>query len=292
MQQRAQFHVYDQVLFIKFQVMKKYLHLQRLTLVLLTISIMFGFVSCDKEPVDERPELPPLESLVMDFSDFNQQPGEMKGTAVTVENFTTAYVSVMFWNLASVATVALPAAAYAHALQQDPEYLGDHTWEWAFDFELQQVSYTATLKGARINNEEFSMEMVIALSEAPEAGVKWFDGVVRYDHTQAAWNLYGEGGVKILEAVWNKDYETEAGDLTYTYVKPGQDETGSYIMYSYTPGAVYDASFTSSLSGGEAMIQWNITTLEGRIMDEVHFGDSEWHCWDSADNGLADRVCE
>ena len=83
--------------------MKKYSHLQSLMALLLTISLMFGSVSCDKETVDERPELPPLESLVMDFSDFSQQPGEMKGTAVTVENFTTAYMSVMFWNLASVA---------------------------------------------------------------------------------------------------------------------------------------------------------------------------------------------
>jgi hypothetical protein len=135
------------------------------------------------------------------------------------------------------------------------------------------------------------MEMVIASSAAPEQGMKWFDGVVRYDHTHASWNLFGEGGIKMLEAEWNKDFETEAGDLTYTYVQPAQDETGSYIMFSYMPDAVYDASYTISLANGETLVEWNTTTLEGRIKDLDAFGDSEWHCWDSSANGLADMIC-
>ena len=272
--------------------MKKHVEMKQLSAIILALTLMITFASCDKEPVDERPELPPLESLVMDFSDFSQPPAGAKGTAETYENFVQAYVTVGFWSAASLTTVAVPAAAYGYALQQDPEYLGDHTWEWSFDFDMQGVTFDVVLTGARINNEEFSMEMVIYSSLNPEQGMKWFDGVVRYDHTHADWNLYGEGGIKMLEAEWNKDYETEAGDLTYTYVKPDQEETGSYIMYSYMPEEVYDASFIISLSTGTTMIEWNTETLEGRIQNESSFGDSEWHCWDSAANGLADKVCE
>jgi hypothetical protein len=281
----------SQVLFTKIRAMKRYLNVQRLVAVVLSVSMLYAITSCDKEPVSERPELPPLESLVMDFSDFSQQPGGVKDTEVTYENFLHAYFSVVFWNIASVTTLAVPIAAYTHAFQQEPEYLGDHTWEWSFEFSLGSGSYTATLTGVRINNEEFSMEMVIASSAAPEQGMKWFDGVVRYDHTHASWNLFGEGGVKMLEAEWNKDFETEAGDLTYTYVEPDREETGSYIMVSYMPDAVYDASYTISLANGETLIEWNTTTLEGRVKDLAAFGDSEWHCWDSAANGLADMIC-
>jgi hypothetical protein len=272
--------------------MKDYLSWKKITGMVMLASMMLFSISCDKEPVGDRPDLPPMESLVMDFSAFDQQPGGVKSSAFTYENFLHAYFSVVFWNVASTATLAVPVAAYAHALNQDAVYLGENTWEWSFDFSLQGVSYEAKLTGARLNNEEFSMEMVISMSGSPGASMKWFDGVVRYDHTHASWNLYGEQGVRLLEAEWNKDYESDASDLTYTYVEPGQEETGSFISYARVPGEVYDASYTISLSGGEVLIEWNTTTLEGRVKDSTGFGDNEWHCWDSKANGYADMVCE
>jgi hypothetical protein len=273
-------------------VMKRSLNINRLTTIILSAVLMATVVSCDKEPVNERPVLPPLESMVMDFSDFSQQPGGMKGTLATYENFFYAYFSVIFWNATSTMTMAVPVAAYIHALDQEPEYLGDHIWEWSYGFSYQSMTFEATLTAKRISNEEFSMEMVIASTEAPEQGIRWFDGVVRYDHTHALWNLYNESGTRLLEAEWNKNYETEAGDLTYTFVQPDQEESGSYIRYAYDPAGVYDASFTLSLSAGQTWIEWNTETLEGHIKSEAQFGDSEWHCWDSAANGLADKECE
>ena len=258
----------------------------------LLVSLVLSFTACDKEPVDERPKLPPMESLQMDFSDFQDGPGASKGTALTYGNFTHSYLSVLFWNITSSITMTLPLAAYGHALQQEAVYMGDYSWEWSFDFNFESLNYTATLTGSRISNEEFSMEMVVALTATPEQGLKWFDGVVRYDHTHALWTFYKEGSVEVLEAEWNKNFETEEGDLKYTYVEADQEETGSYIMYQYLPEQLYDAAFTISLLAGTTKIEWNITTLEGRVNDPVKFGDSNWHCWDSKANGLADKVCD
>jgi hypothetical protein len=272
--------------------MKKLMNFRTFVSVSLSLALLFAGISCDREPTEERPDLPPVESLVMDFSDFSQQPGGQKSTDATYENFLHAYLSVLFWNAATTVTLALPVTAYGYALQQDAVYLGDHTWEWAFDFPLGDAEYTATLTGARLNNEEFSMEMVIAPASAPEEGIKWFDGVVRYDHTHATWNLYKEGSVKVIEAEWNKDFETEEGDLTYTYVEEGHEQNGSYIMFQYMPGMVYDAAYTISLVERTTYIEWNTETLEGRVKDTVRFEDSEWHCWAGADEGFADKVCE
>jgi hypothetical protein len=272
--------------------MKKHFNFRCVVAISLTLSILFTGTSCDKEPVQDRPELPPMESLFIDFSDFSEQPVSKKSTAASYDNFLHAYLSVFFWNVATTVKLALPVVAYGYALEQDAEYLGDNTWEWSFDFPFGDKEYTATLTGIRLNNDEFSMDMVISPVDAPEEGVKWFDGVVRYDHTFASWNLYKQGSVKVIEAEWNKDYETEAADITYTYVEEGHEQEGSYIMFQYKPGEIYDAAYTISLADGEVFIQWNTETKEGRVKDFNKYEDNEWHCWDTLDAGLADKVCE
>ncbi len=258
----------------------------------LAAMVLLLITSCDKEPVDLRPELPPMETMMMDFSDFSAQPATSKGSAATYQNFLRSYLTVGFWNVSVTLVSALPVAAYIYALEQTPVYLGDNTWEWSYEFSLNNISYAATLSAIRINNEEFTVEMVIAFSGLPGNGVKWFDGVVRYDHTSADWTFYKEGTIPVLEIAWNKDYESEAADLTYTYTELGQKESGSYIMWEYKPVEVYDAAYTVSMADGTTYIEWNTTTVEGRIKDPVFFGDDLWHCWDSYASGLADRVCD
>ncbi len=261
-------------------------------MVTLAATILFITASCDKEPVENRPDLPPVESMMMDFSDFATQPAGMKSSEASYVNFVLSYTTVSFWNASAVLVSAIPVAAYTHALSQTPDYLGDNTWEWSFEFPLNSMNYTATLTGQRISNEEFTMEMIIALSSLPDQGIKFFDGVVRYDHTSADWTFYKEGSNAVLEVAWNMDFETEAADLTYTYVEADQEETGSYIMLEYTPGEVYDASYTVSMSQGMTNIEWNTSTIEGRVKSPAYFEDDLWHCWDSYANGLADIDCE
>ena len=267
-------------------------HVRMTALVALAAAIMFTIASCDNEPTENRPELPPAESMLMDFSDFTNPPDAMKSTDASYVNFVFSYTAVSYWNAGAMLVAAVPVAAYTHALTQTAEYLGDNTWEWSFEFPLNGIDYKATLTGNRISNEEFTMEMIIALASLPDQGVKWFDGVVRYDHTSADWTFYKEGTNAVLEVAWNKDFETEAADLTYTYVEADQEETGSYIMWEYSPGEVYDAAYTISMSGGMTNIEWNTTTIEGRVKSPAYFEDDAWHCWDSYANGLADIDCE
>ena len=98
--------------------------------------------------------------------------------------------------------------------------------------------------------------------------------------------------MKVLEAEWNKDYESGDADMTYTYTEEGHEEDGSYIMLAYMPEEFYNAAYTISLAAGVTNIEWNTNTKEGRVKAPVKFGDSDWHCWDTDENGLADKVCE
>ncbi|MEZ5071405.1 MAG: hypothetical protein R2751_10645 [Bacteroidales bacterium] len=265
--------------------------IRQFALVAAALALLVGTTACDKEPVDERPDLPPMESILMDFSDFEQQPAGTKSTAATYEHFLSAYLSVAYWNVVATAATAVPVAAYGYLLQQDAVYLGDHTWEWSVDFTVNLLQYTATLTGARLNNETFSMEMKIALAATPQLAVKWFDGEVRYDHTHAEWFLYEDGTTQALKIVWNKDFEAGDADLTYTYVKPDQDETGSFISWAYVSGADLDASYTIDLSEGDTFIEWSTADKNGRIQSIPYFDDADWRCWDTAANGLADIDC-
>ncbi len=271
--------------------MRKQLEFKLLASLSLAIFFLLFLAACDHEPVEDRPELPPVESLVMDFSDFSEAPAGAKSTAATHMHFMHAFGTVLVWNTVSSVTLALPLAAYGRALQEEPEYVGDHTWEWSYEISWGDQQFSATLTGTRLNNEEFSMKMVIAPAQMPDKKVKWFEGVVRYDHTHATWTLYKEENTAILQAEWSKDFEKDEATLVYTYVEQGKSESGSQIRYEYNPEEFYDATFIISLSSGTTRIEWSRTTKEGRVMDLEKFGDTSWHCWDSFANGLVDMSC-
>jgi len=271
--------------------MKQIKKLKNSVILLISLFAVFTVTSCENEP--EIPVLPPVSSIVMDFSDFNTQPAENKSTDLSYKNFLYAYANVALWNTFVTVTLALPVTAYTIALNQDPVYLGNHTWEWSFNFNWNQLSYRATLTAVRLNNEEFSVDMSINLSTDSGKGPTWFDGVVRYDHTHASWNMYKNVNnmqVRILEADWNMDYETEAGNMKYTYVEPGQVETGSYVFFEFfTPDPVeLDAAYTISLAAGDIFIEWNRITKAGRVMSTMFFEDELWHCWNE---NLMDVEC-
>ena len=272
----------------------------RAFLSILILSLLFISTSCDKEDIDNRPELPPVESLVMDFSDFQDNPADIKGLAVPGKgvaeayvNFVHAYLNVSFWNAFTTGSLLLPVSSYAYALQQTPEYAGNDTWKWSYQFDIDvlELSYTATLTGKRIDNETFSMEMNIALTSLPAVKFTYFDGVCRYDHTHAEWNLYKNvngTSVKTIEVEWDKDFVAGDASLRYTYVEPGQVETDSYILWEYTPGADYNAAYTISLATGMINIEWDTTTKAGRVKDPANFEDDAWHCWNDL---LVDITC-
>ena len=249
------------------------------------VILIAGISSCKKEDKPEQPQLPPYESMIMDFSDFDQTPSSSKAVINEYNNFINAYVSVAFWNSITTSTIIIPALAYSEMLLNsgDPDLIDDNTWVWTKQFGHHDVAYTATLTAIRLNNEEFSMEMKIASAAYPDQGMVWFDGVVRYDHTHALWNLYkfDEGAVKVIEAEWNKDFETGVSDLKYTFVEAGSDEYGSYIISGVNPALEYDAYYTVSLSSNTVNIEWDKESKAGRIKNPAYFEDSEWHCWNN-----------
>jgi hypothetical protein len=176
--------------------------------------------------------------------------------------------------------MVVPVGAYAEALTQTPVYLGDNSWEWSFSGLADGEAFSATLVASRISNEEYTAQMFVS-KEGEFEDFKWYEGTIRYDRTHADWTLYESpvNAVPWLNIEWNKDWEQETSDITYTIVTPGGDENGSFITYGVTSDTDYNAFYTVSLSDKETFIKWNRTTKEGGVMDETQFGDADWHFW-------------
>jgi hypothetical protein len=239
--------------------------------------------SCTKDDEDTQPDLPPLEALVMDFSDFTTMPDTNLKSTETYTHFAYAFTTVSVWNLLTGLAMIVPVAAYAECFNHTPVYQGENTWEWSYSVPAGDYEYEAKLVTKRINNETFSAKMYISMTGIFEDFI-WFEGVVRYDRTYALWTVYESptNNVEWLSVEWNKNWEAGTSDITYTIIKDGASEYGSYISFGITDDTEYNAYYYITGNEGWAEIKWNTTTKAGMIMSTTYFGDSEWHCWNES----------
>ena len=237
-------------------------------------------ISCsDKEPEDTLPELPPVDALLMDFSEFIDNPSQMQAlkSMDTYQNAMYSYFTVSIFSVLVTVPMIIPVAAYLESFKHTPVYLGDNTWQWSYSVSGGTDPYTGKLVTKRISNDEFTAEMFVSKSGAFE-DFKWFEGSIRYDRTHAEWIMYQPSkNESWLEIEWNKDWEKGTSDLTYTFTSG--DAMGSFITMGITEDTDYDAYFVISAGDKETSIKWNRTSKIGRVLDEVNFQDDVWHCW-------------
>jgi hypothetical protein len=263
----------------------------RVKLLSFFILVAFLFTSvfntgCKKDDKPVPPELPPMDLMMMDFSGFDNPADTLglKGTAL-YNYWGAAFLQVSFWHAFVTVGTAIPVAAYIKALSQTPVYLGDNIWEWKYQIIAEQKGFNIRLVTERISNHEYKAVMYATMQVlGGSSDFKLLEGTVRYDHTQATWTLYENllSPSPLLRVEWNRDWEAGTGDLTYTNIRPGGAENGSYIQFSYDQSREYDAVFTISRKAGESVIQWNTESRDGRIMSSFLFGNDQWHCWNSS----------
>jgi len=240
----------------------------------------FSFRSCNKE---QAPELPPVSSMVMDFSDFQDSKKAADATEETYVNWVHSAAIVLIWNTITTVTMAVPVTAYTAMLDQKPVYLGDNTWQWSANVTIGLTNYTGKLVGTRISNDEFTMEMYIsAIGVINYDEWKWFEGTIRYDHTHAEWTLYENptSPSTFLSIEYNIDFEADNYDIKYTNIQPESTENGSWIQYAYdSADTVYNSSYVISASANTIDIEWSREDKDGRVMDPAFFSDELWHYW-------------
>lgn len=186
---------------------------------LLMFFIVPVFVSCDEGDSDNSPELPPIESMGIDFSNFSVDAKTNSDTKI-LTNYQAAALTVYFWNITVGSIIAIPVAAFYTSFNYKPEYLGENKWQWSYTVNGFASVYTARLTG-EVRADDIKWEMYIAKSgidEFPE--FKWFEGTSAKDRNSGQWTLYHsyQYQEEVLVIDWLR-IDGEFSQITYTYIR-------------------------------------------------------------------------
>lgn len=261
--------------------MKKLLSL---SLILILFS---GFFTGCKKDNGTPPSLPPVESLSIDFTNFTpatkggDATNSFKGTNDTYWQF--ASTLVVTWKLIISTTLAIPVSSFKLAMDQDPVFLSNKTWEWSYNVYAVGITYKARLTG-QIGATDITWKMYITREGTggfPE--FLWFEGTSKVDGTGGQWifNQSPTAPEKCLQIDWTKT-GTSIGTVRYTNVKASDVNIGGYIEYGLTTSALnayYKIHYKNGANFSDVNVEWNTTTFNGRIKSS-DFMTGAWCCWD------------
>ncbi len=273
--------------------MTKFLYL--VMIAIFTLGINSG---CKKNK-GNPPVLPPAESMTIDFSNFvsGKKSIESFTDLKGIENSSWEFAALVagYWRSIISVTLAVPVASFALAIQNNPVYLDTKTWQWSYNATIivnqVSVTYKARLTG-QIRDTDVQWKMYISKEGTgafPE--FVWFEGTSNLDGTGGQWilNHSSQYPEPVLQIDWTKS-GASIGTIKYTYVRalnnsrvadPFKD---SYIEYGKTSAslnAYYNIHYYNGLSFSDVNVEWNDISHNGRVKSSVHFGNSNWYCWDS-----------
>jgi hypothetical protein len=259
---------------------------------LLTISLFITGCSEDDSTGINPPDLPPMASLLMDFDAFPAHPdAQTANIAVQTAQaincdasyFSYAACNVATWNFLITVGLAIPVASFAESFNHTAVLQNDGTWIWSYDVIIGLTRYSVELHG-KIVDANVNWNMYI--SKAGEyTDFNWYSGTSHLSGSHGTWTLMNtpSNPTPLLQIDWNYDKLTDTGDLKYTNVVPDGPENGGYIYYGSNNAVDYDAFYDIYNKGADDLIEieWNRSLFNGRVRNLNHFGNLDWHYWDS-----------
>ncbi|RMG21903.1 MAG: hypothetical protein D6730_17460 [Bacteroidetes bacterium] len=268
--------------------------------------LVFGalFQSCEQDVIPGTndqlvaPELPSAATYAMPTDALRQ--GDTTASQVhgaTYRNWVHASLNLVVWHTAIALNGAVPFAAFAYALNQEPQYIGNGVFEWSYEYRAEDLggqTYHVSLTAEYVNNGE-AVQWIMTVSEVGGfTEFEWYRGVVSRDETEAHFvlNHQPNNPEPFISIDYHGDPQTGDGVVRYTNIRPSDDDRGGYIEYREDASADFNRAF--DVKGGLAnpnyflQIQWNEPTHEGRVKNQHFFHDNNWHCWDQ---NLADTDC-
>lgn len=269
--------------------------MKRIVSFFITTTILISLLTSCKKDYGDPPALPSAESMTIDFSNF--EPGKKsdlpdyyaKGTETSSWEFAAGVA--LIWRAIIYTTLAVPVKTFQLAVNSDPEYINDKTWEWSYDATLTidqiSVTYKARLTG-QIRSSDVLWKMYISKEGAGAfSEFVWFEGTSALDGSSGRWilNESFQNQVPVLQIDWTKSGNS-VKTIKYTYIKTGNPFKDSYIEYGLTTNALnayYTIHFYNPpyLQFYDLKVEWSTTGHNGRIQCEDHFGNTDWYCWDS-----------
>lgn len=258
-----------------------------LLIILAVLFVLTGSQSCSKKK-GEKPTVPPLNTFVMESSDFESSNGPQRlDQTASYDHWTHSSVNVLFWQTILTINLVVPVAAYKEALNQTPKWKGAKKgWVWAFTTTVGNFKYTCKLHAKHQNNGEVKWEMFLT-QDGGVKDFKWFEGTSDFNNTYGNWLLYKEpkSAQEYIKIEWKKNPTTGYEDIKYTNVLKDDNGKDSFIHYGHHNNIIYNSFYNISLTNknqntvNDINIEWHDKNKEGRVKDPVKFLDSDWHCW-------------
>ena len=272
--------------------MKKFKNKIDIRALFVAIAVLSLLLSCSKDstgPKEEPPQIPPSSSFLMNFEFFTSQDttGGIQPDVIRVNNLLSyqnwgyAGINVLVWNTFITVGLAVPVGAFLESFRHEPEQQSNGKWLWSYSFKVFNITHTAKLYGS-ISNDGTEWQMFIS-----KAGVYsdflWYEGSADLPGTHGTWTVYNtpDDPTPLLLIEWHRDVSAGTADIKYTNIVPDGPENGGYIFYGVTNDVPFDAFYDIYNKGQDnhTLIEWNRLTKAGRVQDENHFGDTDWHCW-------------
>jgi hypothetical protein len=236
----------------------------------------------------EAPTIPPVDTFVIPFGDF-QSMGTTSLTAFASNqsNWNFAAFSVGLWSVIIVGGLAVPVAAFEASFHNIPLQQDDGSWIWSYSVNVGGSIYTAELH-AQFATEVISNGVHWSMNISKQGEYEdflWYYGECDLPATEGFWILENSPAepTDLLRIDWSRNISAGTDTVKYTNIVPDGPENGGYIDTQETGGVPYDHVWDIYNKGQDnhTNIEWSQATGDGRVKDSNHFGDDDWHCWDS-----------
>ncbi|MBR9920331.1 MAG: hypothetical protein GYB31_05770 [Bacteroidetes bacterium] len=264
------------------------------------IALLFSvalFQSCQKEGMQDdpaeqvAPEIPPMAMYSMPtdaLEDTETDTTFAMANGMTYHNWFHSATHLVFWHTVVQLHMAVPTTAFAAALNQQAEYIGNGTFKWDYPYTappaLGGATYYVVLTGQYQNSvQEVAWTMTVS-QVGGFSDFVWYTGVTAVDESYASFTLnrFPNNPQPFVNIEHTKDQSIGGETTRFTNVIPGNPQNGQYIEYRISPGNDFNRQFDVQAEAGNYLnIQWNEPAGDGRVKHPFHYGDSDWHCWDT-----------
>lgn len=263
------------------------------------LTALFFTQSCEEEPLLEEenidmvaPEIPPaqmfsapVDELTAKDVDTDSQTGG-GGGGFAYSNWLHSAVSLVAWNTVVYINMAIPTAAFASAFNVEPDYIGDLTFLWVYQYEgpaeLGGHTYDIALTGQYINEVQ-EVEWTMTVSQVNGfSDFVWYTGVTSTNNSEGYFilNRNPANPEPYLQMDYQEDILTEEASLRFTIVIPNDNANGHYLEYRTEPNEEFNRAFDVQGPPNDFMeIRWNEPAGNGQVRHPRHFNDNQWHCW-------------
>ena len=260
-----------------------------LFLLIATSLLLFSCQDSTNSLNEQPPQLPPAESMNMDFSAFDENTEA--NNAINVSNASDSESYSHFLNAAFRAMVmkgivntnlAIPKTLLKAAENIEPELTDDGEWTWNYTSDANDNNFEIRLVATSETDNLVNWQMYVTNSALSIDNELFFEGEVTEDGSEGTWTyfaLFGdEAGSEVSQITWSIESENQV-DLRLEVLTDRNGNLGDFIEYSFN-SPVKLATYYNSGEDQTTEIEWNSETLEGYII-APNYNNGEQACWNS-----------